>query len=116
MKTALISLTLFFLCNYNYIRIHLFDLVCSSAARRGNLTLSSVLVFATSTDEEPVLGFKTEPCILFCEVISSFLPTANTCTNTLVLPRPTQEIKLPKREELFKLYDYAFSNAFYGVV
>ena len=89
--------------------------MCILAERRGILTLSSVLMFATSTDDEPVLGFKIEPSIKFCEVADSFLPSASTCTNALTLPRPTTSIKLPKQEDLFNLYDYAFSNAFYGL-
>lgn len=37
----------------------------SAGARRGAITLGSILQFATGLDEEPPLGFELEPCILF---------------------------------------------------
>lgn len=85
------------------------------AGRRGNLSLSSILVFVTSTDEEPLLGFKIQPSIVFCEVAEGFLPTASTCVNSLTLPRPSSSVNLPETRALFKLYDLAFSNAYYGL-
>ncbi|CAG2226852.1 unnamed protein product [Mytilus edulis] len=77
----------------------------------------NVLQFATGSTEEPVLGFTLHPSIDFVEVKqgSSFLPTANTCINTMQLPRPSLLIDLPPTEELFKLYDYAFLNTYFGL-
>ena len=71
--------------------------------------------FVTSTDEEPHLGFKIQPCIQFCEVNHGFMPTANTCINALTLPRPSQCVKLPECKALLNLYDNAFSNTNYGL-
>ena len=90
-------------------------LILCSAGRRGTLTLSSILVFVCSVDEEPLLGFKIQPGIVFCEAGDGFVPTASTCINRLTLPRATQTKKLPGQEDLFKLFDYAFANAFYGL-
>ncbi|XP_053383435.1 uncharacterized protein LOC123541168 [Mercenaria mercenaria] len=86
-----------------------------AAGRREKLTLASILVFACSTDEEPLLGFKIQPTIVFCAAGDGFLPTASTCVNSLTLPRATTTNQLPGQEELFKLYDYAFTNSFYGL-
>ena len=41
------------------------------AGRCGNIKLESILQFATSTDEEPLLGFKLAPKIRFCKVTKS---------------------------------------------
>jgi hypothetical protein len=80
--------------------------------------LGHVLQFTTGTDEEPMLGFALHPSLCFFEVEeeSSFLPLSNTCTNTLRLPCGSLERPLPKREQLFSLYDYAFSNTYFGHV
>ncbi|CAG2191962.1 unnamed protein product [Mytilus edulis] len=85
--------------------------------RREFISLQNVLQFATGSTEEPVLGFTLHPSIDFVEVKqgSSFLPTANTCINTMQLPRPSLLIDLPPTEELFKLYDYAFLNTYFGL-
>jgi hypothetical protein len=79
--------------------------------------LADILQFVTGADEEPLLGFKIQPTIEFPEVMSSFIPTANTCINSLQLPRPKPGIILnfPSDEKLFELYDYAFLNHFYGL-
>ena len=84
-----------------------------SAGRRGSLTLSSNLRFVTSTDEEPFLGFKTDPFRRFHEEQDSYLPTASTWVNSLTVPCPNHINKLPKAKELFELYEYAFANTFY---
>ena len=49
-------------------------------------------------------------------ITTDFLPKAHTCSNTLHLPRGTPNLPLPADGELFKLYDYAFKNAYFGVV
>ena len=38
----------------------------SAGARRGAITLGSILQFATGLDEEPPLGFELEPCMPLC--------------------------------------------------
>ncbi|XP_061171814.1 uncharacterized protein LOC133181305 [Saccostrea echinata] len=88
-----------------------------ASGRRGTVSLQHVLQFTTGTPEEPVLGFTLHPSIDFVEAQSKsgFIPTANTCINTLRLPRPTSDVHLPSEEELFRLYDYAFMNTFYGL-
>ena len=88
----------------------------NAAGRRGDITLGWVLHFATSTDEEPLLGFKINPSIRFAEVTTSFLPTANTCINcmTLYYASQTSELQMPVEEVLFSLYDEAFSCNHFG--
>ena len=78
------------------------------------MMLSNVLQFVTGADDEPVLGFALQPTINFVEVTASFIPTANTCINSLNLPRPSHSVSLPTADQLFTLYDYAFSNAYFG--
>ena len=70
--------------------------------------------FVTGSTEEPVLGYTLPPEIHFA-VGNSFLPTANTCINRLVLPIPGSERELPADGHLFNLYDFAFANDFYGL-
>ena len=50
-----------------------------------SLSLSEVLVFGTGAASEPPMGFQRKPKIAFSER-SRYL-TANTCTNTIFLPR-----------------------------
>lgn len=97
-----------------------FSKYCREAAggKRGNITLEHILQFTTATDEEPVLGFATDPSIQFVSSKSSskwsFIPTANTCGNTLHLPCPDHSVALPVEVELFEVYDMAFCNAYFG--
>ncbi len=97
-----------------------FSKYCREAAggKRGNVTLEHILQFTTATDEEPVLGFADVPSIHFVSSISSakwsFIPTANTCGNTLYLPCPDRDVALPVENELFEVYDMAFCNAYFG--
>ncbi|XP_056003517.1 uncharacterized protein LOC125657381 [Ostrea edulis] len=88
-----------------------------ASGRREHLSLANVLQFVTGADEEPLLGFKIPPTIQFPEVMNSFIPTANTCINSLQLPRPKPDLNVnfPLDEKLFELYDYAFLNLFYGL-
>ena len=39
--------------------------------RRGNLSLAHTLQFATGDDEEPILGYKIRPCLMFVEAIGN---------------------------------------------
>ena len=91
-----------------------------SAGRRAmgsvNLTLGHILQFVCGTDEEPVLGFAKSPEIRFVPFDEGFLPTANTCINVLNLPCASATVSLPSDDELFNLYDYAFSSSFFGNV
>ena len=89
---------------------------CLSAGDRPQIGFHDILAFATSSDDEPVLGFSIKPSIAFPEVQESYIPTANTCINQLNLPRPSQNLPtMPSDEMLFGLYDYAFTNQYYGL-
>ncbi|XP_052249529.1 uncharacterized protein LOC127857163 [Dreissena polymorpha] len=82
--------------------------------RRQPVTLGKVLKFVTGTEEEPVLGFSLKPSIHFSEN-QPFLPSANTCINRLNLTIPSETAAIPNDTELFNLYDYAFSNDYFGL-
>ena len=95
----------------------------AASGQRGEITLGHILQFVTGSDEEPLLGFSVAPSIEFVEATSHgtsphtecpFLPTANTCANTLCLPRCTNDLLLPSEEQLFNLYDLAFANSYFG--
>lgn len=85
-----------------------------TGGRRGAVNLSSILRFATGTDEEPILGFTIHPSISIVEA-SSFLPTANTCINHLNLTIPAQGEDAPDVNLLYNLFDFAFSNTYFGL-
>lgn len=55
-----------------------------SSAQVFSLTLHNVLQFTTGASMEPPLGFDPQPTITFQG--ESPLPSANTCTNTILLP------------------------------
>lgn len=82
------------------------------AGRRGELNPGMVFKCVTGTDEEPPLGFGVQPCIGFVESVS-LLPTANTCSNQLSLP--VSGHNMPD-DDVFKFYDYAFANSYFGLV
>ena len=86
--------------------------------RRGAVSLGHILKFVTGTDEEPVLGFALHPSITFVEAESEskMIPTASSCINQLRLPRPPVGLKLLEESKLFSLYDYAFTNHYFGQV
>ena len=44
------------------------------------------------------------------------IPTASTCINQLRLPRPSVGLRLLEQRKLFNLYDYAFTNYYFGQV
>ncbi|KAJ8299975.1 LOW QUALITY PROTEIN: hypothetical protein KUTeg_021494 [Tegillarca granosa] len=85
------------------------------SGRRENISVGKILQFVTGAEEEPVVGFTMKPTIQFVEKDDSFIPTANTCINCLRLPRPSSTILLPEDPELFRMYDYAFANSYYGL-
>ncbi|KAJ8310422.1 hypothetical protein KUTeg_012287, partial [Tegillarca granosa] len=86
-----------------------------ASGRRENISVGKILQFVTGAEEEPVVGFTMKPTIQFVEKDDSFIPTANTCINCLRLPRPSSTILLPEDLELFRMYDYAFANSYYGL-
>ncbi|KAK3083721.1 hypothetical protein FSP39_002007 [Pinctada imbricata] len=88
----------------------------AASGRRGIITLEHILQFTTGACEEPVLGFSIHPELNFVPIMNSFIPTANTCSNALKLPTPSQTVPLLPEQELFELYDYAFANTFYGMI
>ncbi|KAK3737738.1 hypothetical protein QZH41_018284 [Actinostola sp. cb2023] len=89
----------------------------AASGRRGNVTLNKILQFTTGEDEEPVLGFKIPPSLVFVDADDGhFLPTANTCINRLKLPVATMTHPKSLTEVLHNLYDYAFSNSYFGLV
>ncbi|CAG2233891.1 unnamed protein product [Mytilus edulis] len=90
------------------------DLVQLGGGRRGDVNLAKVLKFATSVEEEPILGFTLHPSLHFSER-KSHLPTGNTCINRLMLTVPENGGKLPEEDVLFNFFDYAFCNAYYGL-
>ena len=96
------------------ILLYMFNLL--SGGRRGDVTLSHILRFCTGDDEEPVLGYALKPSIAFVESTAGFLPTANTCISHMKLPWATHSCPLPPMEVLHNLYDYAFSNAYFGII
>lgn len=89
-----------------------------SVGRRENISLNHLLQFVTGADEEPPLGFGAHRTIEFAEATGTgpyhFTPKANTCSNTLRLPRPTHNIKQPDEKMLFDIYDMAFRNSYFG--
>lgn len=79
------------------------------------MTLEHILRFTTGAETEPLLGFRIPPSVSFAETgKGKFIPTSNSCINQLVLPRAGNSYKLPNEKELFRLYDYAFLNAYFG--
>lgn len=85
-----------------------------AGGRRGDVSLCSILKFATGSEEEPVLGFHIHPSIAFVKN-ASLVPTSNTCINKLNLPIPHGNMEVPSQDILFNLYDYAFCNAYFGL-
>lgn len=73
-----------------------------------------MLRFATASEEDPPLGFSINPSVHFIEAIS-LLPTANTCINRLNIVIPSAGMELPEEQFLFKMFDYAFSNTYFGL-
>ena len=84
--------------------------------RRGeNISLEKILSFVTGIDEEPLLGFEMDPSIQFINNQNGFIPTSSTCINQLKLPVPSIQNPLINEQSLFRMYDYAFSNKYFGL-
>ena len=81
----------------------------------GTITLGRVLAFATGMEEEPVLGYDFHPSINFVPPnVGSYIPTSNVCIGRINLPtRQTQTDQLPK--DMATVFDYAFSNQYFGI-
>ena len=90
-----------------------------ASGRRSGISLGDILQFITGSSEEPTLGFAIQPSIQFRVAISTgkwyFVPTSNSCSQTLYLPIASFNIPLPDEDELFEVYDHAFKNAFFGL-
>lgn len=86
----------------------------AASGRRGTVNLGSILRFSTGAEAEPALGFSLHPSISFIEG-ENYIPTANTCINRLTLTIPDGSHELPPQEEMFRLFDFAFCNAFFGL-
>ena len=98
-----------------YTRVCILNCFLFLGGRRGPITLGHMLRFVSGSEKEPLLRFQLHPSIVF--VVSEqekLLPTNNTCINQLNLPRASQSHKLPNQKDLFNLYDYAFSNQYFG--
>ena len=79
------------------------------------LTLNHILQFTCGADKEPVLEFSIPPEIIFVSSSGYFLPSSNSCTNTLNLPCPSTA-SLPSDNVLFNLYEHAFGSTHFGIV
>ena len=91
-------------------------IIALTGGRRGNIALGDILRFCTGADQEPALGYAFHPSIIFIEANEGrFIPTANTCINSLKLPRPSLLEPFPSMKTLHDLYDYAFANAHFGL-
>ncbi|XP_028409260.1 uncharacterized protein LOC114531853 [Dendronephthya gigantea] len=94
-------------------------LQAAASGTRGSITLEHILQFVTGADMEPPLGFGLSPTITFPPADDpspwSFVPSANTCTNTLHLPRGVSgKLTRPEEAVLFDISDIAFANAYFG--
>ena len=80
------------------------------------MTLEKILQFTTAAQYEPLLGFQIQPTLQF-NVLSGFLPIANTCSNSLTLPIPSSALdEMPPNKDLFEKFDYAFTSKYFGKV
>ena len=77
--------------------------------------LSDVLQFITGLPTPPLLGFEQHPTIIF-KPSASYLPRAQTCTNTLILPIPLQGNTAPDTDFVYQMFDYGFKNTYFGMV
>jgi hypothetical protein len=60
------------------------------------------------------LGYALQPTICFSDSAQSCLPTCNTCINELVLA--IGDVVPENKEEMFAMFDLAFSNDHFGLV
>ena len=91
----------------------------ANSGRRATITIGHILQFVTGAEEEPILGFAIPPSICFTAATSknkwAFVPTSNTCTQTLYLPTGSHDCPLPSEDQLFEVYDSAFVNVYFGL-
>ncbi|XP_065673263.1 uncharacterized protein LOC136090491 [Hydra vulgaris] len=99
-----------------------------ASGRRECVSLANILSFVTGASEEPLLGFALQPSVEFIPTIEAdekdqktheaymYIPTAHTCSNCLVLPRGWLLCKLPANNDLFDVYDMAFTNNFFETI
>eukprot|EP00794_Sanderia_malayensis_P012620 gene12620-13909_t len=89
-----------------------------ASGQRQRLSLDNLLKFATGACKEPCLGFSIHPCIDFVQSTDGnkwpFIPTASTCTNKIYLPSGSRNAELPNEDELFEIYDFAFTDRYFG--
>ena len=50
------------------------------------------------------------------KIFADFLPKSHTCTNMLKIARGTHSLHFPSDEALCNLYEYSFSNSYFGEV
>lgn len=105
------------MATYDKFSKYLREVACG---RRFNVSLGDILQFVTGSNEEPLLGFAIDPSIQFHEVLDAvtkwfFVPTANSCSQTLCLPTASLHCRLPEEEQLFEVYDHAFKNTYFGL-
>ena len=88
-----------------------------------SISFPDILKLVTGSSKEPMLGYSIKPKVTFSIPLEnininhkkpSFVPTAHTCSNDLLLPRPTHVWNLPQEEDLFAIYDMAFSTSYFG--
>ncbi|XP_066921335.1 uncharacterized protein [Clytia hemisphaerica] len=80
-----------------------------------SVVLADILRFTTGSEEEPLLGYGIHPTLKILPVLSSFLPTSNTCINQLQLYTETMTIPLLKENELFSKFDVSFLHREFGL-
>ena len=83
-----------------------------SAGRTKSVTLGKVLKFVTGSEEEAVLGYGVSPYVVFDRQTVSFPPTSNICINRLTLA--TGDCVPKEKENIYNLFDYSFSNEYFG--
>ncbi|KAJ8050615.1 G2/M phase-specific E3 ubiquitin-protein ligase [Holothuria leucospilota] len=78
------------------------------------VSLSEIVRFVTCLTRPPPVGFQPVPVIIF-QPSSSFLPKAQTCTNTLILPIARMGENPPRDDDIFQKFDLGFKNEYFGV-
>ena len=70
-----------------------------------SLTLENILQFATGATYLPPLGFDNNPQIGFAHDCTVTLPTANTCSPTLMLPTAIADVDAFKRRMTYTIFN-----------
>lgn len=92
-----------------------FSVTTFFADGRRVVSLEEILEFATGLSSPSIAGFAIEPAISF-EPSLSFLPRAQTCANTLILPVRMANQNFLETEFLYGMFDYSFKNQYFGAV